>query len=50
MFAEALGMSGEARGKFSQPAVLPALQGEGRCGKEASLLKAFLVLLMHQKK
>jgi hypothetical protein len=42
-------MSGAARGKFSQPVVLAALQGKGPCGKEASLLKAFLLLLMLQK-
>jgi hypothetical protein len=49
MFAEAGGMSGEARGKFPQPVVLAGLQGKGLCGKEASLLKAFLLLLMLQK-
>ena len=43
------GKSGEARGKFSQPVVLPGLQGKGMCGKEASLLKALLLLLVHQK-
>jgi hypothetical protein len=41
MFAEAWGLSGAARGKFSQPVVLSALQGNGPCGKEASLLKHF---------
>jgi hypothetical protein len=49
MFAEAQGGSGAARGKFSQPVVLPGLQGKGLCGKEASLLKALLLLLVHQK-
>ncbi|OOQ61633.1 hypothetical protein [Mucilaginibacter pedocola] len=48
MFAEARDRSGEAKGKFSQLVVLPGLQGEGQCGKEAFLLKALLVLLVPQ--
>jgi hypothetical protein len=39
-------MSGKARGKFSQPVVLPALQGKGPCGKEAFLLIDFLVTFL----